>query len=139
MKKCIKCGEQKPLSEFTIRSDNGKYKGTCRPCVKIYSKNNHIKNITKRKNQKLQKSYGISLDQKSLMFKKQKGKCEICSTDFKTLSDAHVDHCHLTSNVRGLLCIKCNPGIGFFEDSLKKLKSAQKYLQKYTKKVAKKA
>jgi hypothetical protein len=131
MKKCTKCGEQKPLSEFTIRSDTKKHKNTCRSCVKIYSKNNHLKNSNKRKNQKLQKAYGISLDEKLVMFGKQHGKCEICQIAFSNLASAHVDHCHTTGKIRGLLCTKCNPGIGFFEDCLDKLKAAQVYLEKY--------
>ena len=134
MKKCIKCGIEKPLSEFSIRSDNKKPLGKCKLCVKEYSKNHHLKNLNKRKNQKLQKSYGISLSEKLNMLKKQNNKCEICKMKFNEISDAHVDHCHITKKVRGLLCTKCNPGIGFFEDSLDKLKSALKYLQKYNKK-----
>lgn len=131
MKKCIKCGVEKSLHEFTIRSDTKKYKNTCKSCVKIYDKNNHLKNLNKRKSQKLQKAYGISLDQKLVMFDKQNGVCEICQISFDTVAAAHVDHCHTTGNVRGLLCTKCNPGIGFFEDSLDKLKAAQAYLEKY--------
>lgn len=131
MKKCTKCGEQKPLSEFTVRSDNKKHKNTCKFCVKIYSKNQHLKNLNKRKSQKLQKAYGISFDQKLTMFDKQNGVCEICKVQFKNVTAAHVDHCHTTGKIRGLLCTKCNPGIGFFEDCLDKLKSAQEYLEKY--------
>ena len=135
MKKCTKCGGEKPLSEFTIRSDSGKYRGICKLCVKLYSKNNHLKNSNKRKSQKLEKAYGISLDQKLEMFKKQNGKCEICQIEFKNFASAHVDHCHNTGNVRGLLCTKCNPGIGFFQDSLSKIKSALAYLEKYSSKM----
>ena len=131
MKNCTKCGVEKPLSDFNTRSDNGKFLGSCKSCVKEYSKNQHLKNINKRKNQKLEKAYGISLDKKLSMLKKQNNKCEICGNEFKTNKSAHVDHCHKTGNVRGLLCTKCNPGIGFFEDSIDKLKSALLYLEKY--------
>lgn len=92
----------------------------------------HLKNLNKRKSQKLEKAYGISLNQKQDMFDKQCGTCEICKTKFTSISKAHVDHCHVTNKVRGLLCTKCNPGIGFFEDSLITLKSALKYLKKYS-------
>lgn len=138
MKKCTKCGVEKPLSEFNTRSDNGKFLGSCKSCVKEYSKNQHLKNINKRKSQKLEKTYGISLDKKLSMLKKQNNKCEICGTEFKTITSAHVDHCHKTGNVRGLLCIKCNPGIGYLQDSIEILKSAQKYLKKYSVKTTEK-
>ncbi len=138
MKKCTKCGEQKLLSEFNIRSDNGKHLGSCKPCVKSYSKNNHLQNLNKRKNQKLEKLYRISLAQKLVMFDQQNGKCAICEEDFNNPRMAHVDHCHNTGKVRGLLCTKCNPGIGFFGDSIDKLKSAQEYLEKYNSKAEEK-
>ncbi len=55
--------------------------------------------------------------------------CEICtkSIDFDT---CHIDHCHETKNIRGLLCAKCNLGIGLFCDNVEIMKSAIKYIKK---------
>jgi len=39
-----------------------------------------------------------------------------------------IDHNHLTNKVRGLLCNKCNQGIGFFNDNVHLLSEAIKYL-----------
>ena len=52
--------------------------------------------------------------------------CEICG-DAKNLN---VDHCHATKKIRGILCTKCNTGLGFFRDSLERLNAAIKYLTK---------
>ena len=70
------------------------------------------------------------------MLQDQDGKCAICKR--KELARAYVtkkvralavDHCHITGNVRGLLCRACNLGIGHFEDNLEFLKEAVKYLE----------
>lgn len=135
MKTCNKCGIQKPLSEFSKRYDYAdiRYRSNCKSCVKEYSKIQHIKNIDKRKSQKLMKAYGITLAQKIEMLKSQNNKCDICSIELKSIRSAHVDHCHNTKKVRGILCTKCNPGIGYFQDNLDLLKSAMKYLKKWNK------
>ena len=137
MKTCTKCGEQKPLSEFSRRYDypDLRYRSYCKPCVKEYSKKQHLKNRNKRISQKLLKAYGITLDQKLEILKKQHNKCAICNAELNSITAAHVDHCHISGKVRGILCTRCNPGIGYFQDNLENLKSALKYLKKHQKKV----
>jgi hypothetical protein len=43
---------------------------------------------------------------------KQDGKCKICN---KIMDKVYVDHDHITGNYRGLLCRKCNCGLGYYE------------------------
>lgn len=57
---------------------------------------------------------------------KQKYKCKICKNK---LNKSCVDHDHITNNVRGILCPRCNLMIGQAEDSIKILTSAIKYLK----------
>lgn len=40
----------------------------------------------------------------------------------------HIDHCHKTGVVRGLLCDKCNKGVGLFDDDIEKLAGMIQYL-----------
>jgi len=65
-----------------------------------------------------------------LMKDDQVGRCAICeeilSQDTKHI---HVDHCHKTNKVRGLLCANCNKGLGFFKDNTRALERAILYLQ----------
>jgi hypothetical protein len=39
-----------------------------------------------------------------------------------------IDHSHITNHIRGLLCNKCNLGLGFFRDDLNLLQNAIDYL-----------
>lgn len=58
----------------------------------------------------------------------QKGVCMVCRKPFSTDRVPHLDHCHETGNVRGLLCSFCNMGLGSFQDSILSLENAIKYL-----------
>lgn len=42
----------------------------------------------------------------------------------------HIDHCHKTGVVRGLLCDKCNKGVGLFDDDVDKLAGMIEYLMR---------
>ena len=53
--------------------------------------------------------------------------CEICGTSFGA---AHTDHDHVTGQWRGMLCSKCNTGLGKLGDSLEGLERASYYLVK---------
>jgi hypothetical protein len=41
----------------------------------------------------------------------------------------HVDHCHISGKVRGVLCQNCNLGLGHFHDTPEKLERAAAYLR----------
>ena len=60
------------------------------------------------------------------LFEKQSGLCAICKKSSKI--NLAVDHCHETGRVRGLLCTRCNLGLGCFSDDPEQLKIAISYL-----------
>ena len=79
--------------------------------------------------------YGLSVAQYDAMCERQDGKCAICglppdrsNTRSGTL---HVDHCHRTGRVRGLLCWPCNSAIGLVYEDRFRLLSAVSYLDKH--------
>lgn len=81
-------------------------------------------------NNNLMRKYGITLEQRDQMHSDQDGKCLICERDFDdTGFPAHVDHCHDTGKIRGLLCKFCNTGLGQFQDNIEWLEAAIKYLK----------
>ena len=76
------------------------------------------------------RKYGITPEQYEVMLKEQKDKCKICERMFdEETTVPHVDHCHSTGKVRGLVCRSCNTGLGFFEDNTEWLKKAITYLE----------
>jgi hypothetical protein len=82
----------------------------------------------KAKEERLQKKYGISGDDKENMALAQDYSCAICEEKFEDNRKLHVDHCHATGKVRGLLCSQCNQAIGLFRESRAALLSAVAYL-----------
>jgi hypothetical protein len=78
-----------------------------------------------------EKKYGVSAEDYDTMLEEQDNKCKICFVSFTTLSSQqiHVDHCHTTNQVRGLLCNLCNTGLGFFKDNTETLANAIVYLE----------
>ena len=61
------------------------------------------------------KVYGLTPEEYQEMWDKQKGLCRICHRLAKT-KRLGVDHNHKTHRVRGLLCVKCNGALGWYEE-----------------------
>ena len=73
--------------------------------------------------------YGLSKADFLTLLKKQNYKCAICWIDLTGIKQC-VDHDHVTHRVRGILCDKCNIGIGMLHDNVHLLELAIKYLSK---------
>lgn len=82
-----------------------------------------------QKNARLFKTYGIRGVDVRRLLDSQAGGCAVCGTVLTfDAPDTHIDHCHATGRVRGLLCRGCNVGLGCFEDDPIKLQAAIRYL-----------
>jgi len=75
--------------------------------------------------------YGITPSDWQTLFEAQGECCAICkSKDAKgNHGTFHIDHCHTTGNIRGLLCDTCNRGLGLFYDNKELLLAAIEYLE----------
>lgn len=135
-KVCTSCNTEKPLSVFGVRKSGrvGDLIMPCKPCKVIANRYKRIANkehfLHIERKSKFKKQYGITIEQYQEMLTAQGGGCAICGT--KTPSNRTkyfaVDHCHTTGKVRGLLCTKCNRGLGLFNDRTDLLKLATTYL-----------
>jgi hypothetical protein len=76
--------------------------------------------------------YGINADEYDVMFAEQDGKCAICGTEQAAgrYGVFHVDHCHKTGRLRGLLCSSCNHGLGQFRDDPAVMRLAAEYVER---------
>lgn len=72
--------------------------------------------------------YGMEPKDYILLHQKQDGKCAICFEEPSTQRGLHLDHCHETGAIRGLLCHNCNVALGCFKDNPALLMRAIKYL-----------
>lgn len=110
---------------------------------KLRTKEERAEYYSKRKtivrNSILKSKFGINKEQYREILVRQRNKCAICgkvnqenSIDGKSFA---VDHDHKTGKIRGLLCTRCNPGLGFFNDDTKLLRKAINYLKKAQKHV----
>lgn len=139
---CPRCHTVKPRAEFGTRS-NGKPKGYCTPCEAAYQAS-HAATAEGREMRRAARSkwndgnhdyflryrYGITAEDYAAMVTHQGDRCAICGTDSPGTRTKvwSVDHCHTTNEVRGLLCHRCNMGLGYFKDDPERLAAAVRYL-----------
>lgn len=72
--------------------------------------------------------HNITINEMKIMIKNQNNCCMICGKSFNEVL-LNIDHDHKTGKVRGLLCSKCNIGLGNFRDNITLLKNAIVYLE----------
>lgn len=92
-------------------------------------KNYYKLNPDKYKNRMLYINFGITGEEYNNLLSAQNSLCAICNKPEKVKRLA-VDHNHESLKIRGLLCQKCNRGLGMFNDSKDLLAKAIHYLIK---------
>jgi hypothetical protein len=145
-KPCISCGNSK---------ENGIPKGArlCMECSKVCfqckvnprekqhrlckscsAEKNKIRNATpERKLQvrvtKIASGYKVSRDVAKQLSEVEN--CDACGKLFTRVGDNHIDHCHDTGAVRGVLCFNCNAALGHLKDDSVRLQLLIMYLAKH--------
>lgn len=78
------------------------------------------------------KHYGITATDFDRLFEAQGKCCAICHiADARHERFWHLDHCHNTKIVRGILCAACNVMLGYSRDNPTILRMAAAYLEKH--------
>lgn len=133
MKKCSKCGELKELSKFTpsTRYTSG-YSSQCKQCGKEYSRAIRADPERRKRdrNKWLKDRYGITLTEYEEISDEQGNRCGICGNK-PGKYPLNVDHEHKSGYIRGLLCQRCNRGLGLIGDNLVRAELAVEYLRKF--------
>ena len=140
MKQCTKCGEVKPLEQFSnhIRHKDGK-RFRCKSCESVDQKEAKKKRLEadfagtrmRERQHNLKRMFDMSLEQYDLKLQAQNGVCAICGSLCKSGKRLAVDHNHTTGKIRDLLCGNCNGGLGKFLDNPELLLKAADYLKEH--------
>jgi hypothetical protein len=139
MKTCNVCRESKPLDAFSVlkKGAQGRHPA-CKNCRSAQSKAWYVSKraeILKSRRERRKRTgeyrryvYGLSLEEFNALAAAQNGRCAICF-EVPTGRGFHVDHCHLTGRIRGLLCRGCNLALGQMKDDPARLVRAADYLR----------
>jgi len=127
-KKCPDCTEYKELEEFprNRNSKDGRH-AYCKPCHNARGKESKQRLYGGERHYHLKRRYGIGAAEADALVREQGGFCAIC----RERKPDHVDHDHATGQVRGMLCLPCNTGLGHFNDDVAVLNKAIDYLKRW--------
>jgi Recombination endonuclease VII len=109
---CKVCGKE-------YNKVSGKQKYCSLECIENNAADRHYRKL-----------YGISLVEYNAIKENQLGVCALCGKEAPSL---HVDHCHESGNIRGLLCLVCNTRLGTMQaimDDQSWYSSALQYIKK---------
>ncbi|MGW7549049.1 endonuclease VII domain-containing protein [Streptomyces sp. NPDC054770] len=114
-KRCPQCEVVKPHSEWERnKTSSDGWASYCRACRAERNRVSYFK-----------RKYGLTEAERDALIASQRGVCCICLS----APAAHVDHCHETGRVRGVLCFSCNAALGQFKDQPEVIRRAAAYVE----------
>ncbi|MGC9537968.1 endonuclease VII domain-containing protein [Streptomyces sp. UG1] len=114
-KLCPQCSQVKPHSDWgRSKSTSDGWASYCRACRAERDRASHFK-----------RKFGLTEAERDELIASQMGLCAICLK----APAVHVDHCHKTGRVRGVLCFNCNSGLGLLRDDPDVINRAADYLE----------
>jgi len=120
--------------QATCHPDRPNYgHGKCQTCYKLANKEKFSQIA---RNRELGKKFGISQKEYDRVFNQQKGLCAICSRPERRsvkgkLYPLVVDHDHISTEIRGLICHTCNVALGLLRESPTLLRKAADYIERH--------
>ncbi len=142
------CKNGHELDESTLVYVPATKQWNCRRCHRLHSAKSHQKKVRSGSDWRYKlKKYGLTEASFAEMLAAQGGRCSICSREIRrpwkvvpgrgeaggtrlqvTADSIAIDHRHETGEVRGLLCLMCNRGLGDFGNDAARLRRAANYL-----------
>lgn len=119
----------------TMTPTTGSSQKYCTPCSALLKKGRQKLHASKEN--RIRRTYGLSLEAFNAMLGRQGIKCAICKVPFVKKEEIEVDHDHSCCPgqaktcgrcVRGLLCRRCNLFLGYLETYRDRLDEALRYL-----------
>lgn len=84
-----------------------------------------------KRDNELRRVYGITRAELDAMLEEQNNLCAICGNGHVGVGTRlHIDHCHNSKKVRGLLCGNCNTAIGLLGDDPERAEALAAYLRR---------
>jgi len=122
-RRCGKCRIIKSISDFCKnKSRKLGIHNECKACQVEYNRK-----------WALVSKYKITFQEATSLIESVTKGCQICGVALVLKKEGYaIDHCHKTNKIRGILCRNCNHGLGNFRDNVSTMKSAIKYLRKYS-------
>lgn len=146
-KTCTKCGVTKDVELFVpCYGEKGRssYKSWCKGCHTAcgvaYKRRNaaaRARYAEQRRGYDIERKFGITGKQYDQILAVQGGVCALCRTNRGSINFGGkprrlaVDHDHDTGRVRGLLCERCNRGVGLLGDDPALLRRAADYIDRF--------
>ena len=97
---------------------------SCSDCIKKYAEENRDKILAG----KASKNYGLTVEQYHALMSDPV--CHSCGDRYAGVGRRpHIDHCHSTGVVRGLLCHPCNTALGLLVEDPIRIKALLSYLE----------
>ncbi len=123
-KPCARCGQAKPLDQFHRNAGKASgYESYCKGCK--YTPAQREAHNARSRAHKFKARYGITVEERDALVAAQGGRCRICQEE----KPLHVDHCHGSGKVRGMICHQCNVLLGNAKDRPDILRAAIEYLE----------
>lgn len=153
VKTCSRCRALKPATAehygASTKDGSDGLRGWCRVCVRAVSREIYHRDIEKERarsreraktpkqkaairRSEFKRRYGLTPERVEEMKAERNWRCDICDRDCKDAPPGkilHVDHCHATGRVRGMLCPPCNKVLGMMQDEIPRLRRAIAYLE----------
>lgn len=80
---------------------------------------------------RIKRVYGLSRSEYRALVEAQASCCAICNKHEPQHFALHVDHCHSTGKVRGLLCGRCNQALGLLDENAERMAAASAYVVRH--------